>query len=202
MSRTSAGTRGFFSVPPPLVEAEGRQFPVTVHWSRRTRHDFVEEAFRKVARGHRQLPPGGMLVFLAGQDEIRTLARRLRGEGVATEAAGERGARLRVAASEMVVEDGDLDVGTDDTGSTRDEEHESEEDDGEDEAEFQIGEEPSADETLKMHILPLYSQLPSAEQLKVFLPPPPNSRLVVLATNVAETSLTIPGIRYVIDSGP
>jgi ATP-dependent RNA helicase DHX37/DHR1 len=37
--------------------------------------------------------------------------------------------------------------------------------------------------------------------MKVFQPPPEGSRLVVVATNVAETSLTIPGIRYVIDCG-
>ena len=52
-----------------------------------------------------------------------------------------------------------------------------------------------------MHILPLYSLLPTQEQLKVFQPPPEGSRLIVLATNVAETSLTIPGIRYVFDCG-
>lgn len=37
--------------------------------------------------------------------------------------------------------------------------------------------------------------------MKVFEPPPAGTRLVVVATNVAETSLTIPGIRYVIDCG-
>lgn len=52
-----------------------------------------------------------------------------------------------------------------------------------------------------MHILPLYSLLPSDKQLKVFEPPPEGSRLVIIATNVAETSLTIPGIRYVVDCG-
>jgi len=36
---------------------------------------------------------------------------------------------------------------------------------------------------------------------QVFLPPPANSRLCIVATNVAETSLTIPGIRYVVDTG-
>jgi ATP-dependent RNA helicase DHX37/DHR1 len=195
--------RRLFGVPPPLVEAEGRQFGVTVHWSRRTGHDYVGEAFRKVARGHRQLPPGGMLVFLAGQDEIRTLARRLRAEFEATEpAAGEKGVRLRVAASEMAVEEGDLDIGEFGMGDERDEEHGSEGEEDEDDDEFQIGEEERpVGEDLKMHILPLYSQLPSAEQLRVFQPAPPNSRLIVLATNVAETSLTIPGIRYVVDAG-
>ena len=52
-----------------------------------------------------------------------------------------------------------------------------------------------------MHILPLYSLLPSHRQMKVFEPPPEGHRLVVLATNVAETSLTIPGIKYVVDCG-
>lgn len=37
--------------------------------------------------------------------------------------------------------------------------------------------------------------------MQVFQPPPPGTRLVVVSTNVAETSLTIPGIRYVVDCG-
>ncbi|MGH9001520.1 MAG: ATP-dependent RNA helicase HrpA, partial [Acidimicrobiia bacterium] len=48
-------------------------------------------------------------------------------------------------------------------------------------------------------ILPLYARLSAAEQHRVFQPHP--GRRVVLATNVAETSLTVPGIRYVIDPG-
>ena len=48
-------------------------------------------------------------------------------------------------------------------------------------------------------ILPLYGRLSQAEQARVFQPLP--ERRVVLATNVAETSLTIPGIVYVVDSG-
>ncbi|CAK5262755.1 unnamed protein product [Mycena citricolor] len=52
-----------------------------------------------------------------------------------------------------------------------------------------------------MHVVPLYSLLPSEKQMQVFQPPPEGSRLVVVSTNVAETSLTIPGIRYVVDCG-
>ena len=52
-----------------------------------------------------------------------------------------------------------------------------------------------------MHIVPLYSLLPSEKQLLVFQSPPAGSRLVVVSTNIAETSLTIPGIRYVVDCG-
>jgi pre-mRNA-splicing factor ATP-dependent RNA helicase DHX16 len=53
-------------------------------------------------------------------------------------------------------------------------------------------------------ICPIFSQLPAEEQAKVFLPTPFGSRKVVLATNIAETSLTIDGIRYVVVrlSGP
>jgi ATP-dependent helicase HrpA len=48
-------------------------------------------------------------------------------------------------------------------------------------------------------VLPLYARLPTAEQQRVFAPH--TGRRVVLATNVAETSLTVPGIRYVVDPG-
>lgn len=48
-------------------------------------------------------------------------------------------------------------------------------------------------------VLPLYARLPTAEQQKVFQPH--TGRRIVLATNVAETSLTVPGIRYVVDPG-
>jgi len=49
-------------------------------------------------------------------------------------------------------------------------------------------------------ILPLYARLSQAEQERIFKPQG-NVRRIVLATNVAETSLTVPGIRYVVDSG-
>ncbi|NVK37695.1 MAG: ATP-dependent RNA helicase HrpA [Gammaproteobacteria bacterium] len=49
-------------------------------------------------------------------------------------------------------------------------------------------------------ILPLYARLNSAEQNKIFNPSG-GKRRIILSTNVAETSLTVPGIRYVIDSG-
>jgi ATP-dependent helicase HrpA len=48
-------------------------------------------------------------------------------------------------------------------------------------------------------VLPLYSRLSAAEQMRVFQPH--GGRRIVLATNVAETSLTVPGVRYVIDPG-
>ncbi|GIF66444.1 ATP-dependent helicase [Asanoa ishikariensis] len=50
-----------------------------------------------------------------------------------------------------------------------------------------------------LEILPLYARLSSAEQHRVFQPH--TGRRVVLATNVAETSLTVPGVKYVVDPG-
>ncbi len=60
-------------------------------------------------------------------------------------------------------------------------------------------------ETLRKHhpphteILPLFARLSVKEQERIFQPT--NARRIVLATNVAETSLTVPGIRYVVDTG-
>ena len=53
----------------------------------------------------------------------------------------------------------------------------------------------------EMIICPIYANLPSDLQAKIFEPTPPKARKVVLATNIAETSLTIDGIVYVIDPG-
>ncbi len=50
-------------------------------------------------------------------------------------------------------------------------------------------------------LCPLYGALPLAQQQKAIQPAPPGRRKVVLATNIAETSLTIEGIRLVVDSG-
>ena len=50
-------------------------------------------------------------------------------------------------------------------------------------------------------VLPLYARLSSEEQQRVFRRSPSGRRRVVLATNVAETSLTVPGIKYVVDPG-
>ena len=50
-------------------------------------------------------------------------------------------------------------------------------------------------------VLPVYSTLPSEQQARIFEPTPPDARKVVVATNIAETSLTIDGIKYVVDTG-
>ncbi|KAI0927410.1 hypothetical protein AcV5_007955 [Taiwanofungus camphoratus] len=56
-------------------------------------------------------------------------------------------------------------------------------------------------DSLGVTICPMYAALPPGQQLKIFSPAPPDSRKCILATNIAETSITIPGIKYVIDTG-
>ena len=54
---------------------------------------------------------------------------------------------------------------------------------------------------LQMLVCPIFAALPSDQQMKVFEATPPNHRKIVLATNIAESSITIPGIRFVVDAG-
>ena len=57
------------------------------------------------------------------------------------------------------------------------------------------------DEAPGLAVLPIYSQLPSDLQAKIFQKAPDGLRKCVVATNIAETSLTLDGIKYVVDSG-
>ena len=47
----------------------------------------------------------------------------------------------------------------------------------------------------------MFAALPSSQQMKVFQPATPWTRKVILSTNIAETSVTIPGVKYVVDTG-
>ncbi|KAG8709191.1 putative ATP-dependent RNA helicase DHR1, partial [Ceratobasidium sp. 395] len=199
-----------FPTPPPIVNITTRQHPVTVHFDRRTRGDYIRAAETKVAKIHARLPPGGVLVFMTGQREIVELCKRLGrrfGKGKA-EKERERERVEGMGAGEGVVESEELEL-----GDRKDDIHEGEDGDAEnadeealdsDDEEEQENRELQIDteqSDVPMHIVPLYSLLPSDKQMKVFEPPPEGARLVVVATNVAETSLTIPGIRYVVDTG-
>jgi ATP-dependent RNA helicase DHX37/DHR1 len=66
-----------FGAPPPVIKVPARQYPVTVHFSRRTVSDYVNEAIQKASKIHARLPPGGILIFLTGQNEISGVCRRL-----------------------------------------------------------------------------------------------------------------------------
>lgn len=53
----------------------------------------------------------------------------------------------------------------------------------------------------QIEALPLYRVLSQAQQNRVFEPAGRNVRKIIVSTNIAETGLTIPGIKYVVDSG-
>ncbi|KAI1214813.1 P-loop containing nucleoside triphosphate hydrolase protein [Annulohypoxylon truncatum] len=192
-----------FPLPPPILNVEGRQHPVTMHFSRQTRHDYVDEAFKKIMRGHRKLPPGSFLVFLTGHDEIQRLSKKLRTEAGALNPIAYP--KVRISANDAPLEVEDIDFGETNEVANGDDglpfiDDYEEDNESEDDAEFDVADEAGTG-PLKMHILPLYSLLPTREQMRVFDDPPEGSRAIILATNIAETSLTIPGIRYVFDSG-
>lgn len=94
----------FRNGPPPIVQAEGRQYDVTVHFSKKTRRDYVDEAYEKIKRGHRKLPPGGMLVFLTGQNEIDQVARSLKETFSCTSTTTNSNAKMRVSATEGLLQ--------------------------------------------------------------------------------------------------
>lgn len=215
-----------FPRAPPLIEVNVRQHPVTMHFARRTSPHYLEQAYKKVARIHARLPPGGILVFLTGQNEIVSLCKKLEDKfgarAVAARKAKAQAAAERAArdASESSDEDeqGELgeDIETEDMATSAkqdpsemidldedrlvDDDPEGLESDDEDDLKF-TGLDTEADTDEPLHILPLYSLLPTEKQTRVFADPPPGTRLVVVATNVAETSVTIPNIRYVVDAG-
>ncbi|KAK7048361.1 P-loop containing nucleoside triphosphate hydrolase protein [Favolaschia claudopus] len=218
-----AENKTLFSTPPPVINVAARQHPVTIHFNRRTSSDYVTEAVKKTTKIHNRLPPGGILIFLTGQNEITGVCRKLEAKfGVK---ASEQKRRQRQAAQDVSevsagdirpaqvdVEAEDLDLGEHqmddiapdvDAGMAEDDPEaldSDEEDTEERQLDKELGLSPEDSDT-PMHIVPLYSLLPSEKQMLVFQPPPAGSRLVVVSTNVAETSLTIPGIRYVVDCG-
>ncbi|KAM7521447.1 hypothetical protein LguiA_011349 [Lonicera macranthoides] len=71
--------RRIFRETPPVIEVPTRQYPVTVHFSKRTEIvDYVGQAYKKVLSIHKRLPAGGILVFVTGQREVEYLCRMLR----------------------------------------------------------------------------------------------------------------------------
>lgn len=252
--------------PPPVLKIEGRMFDVTIHYNKKTEDDYVDAAYNKVCKIHRQLPEGAILVFLTGQNEIFSLIRKLNvtfpsttREGKDTPAISAFKAhkdklknrrKKQKETSKKTVEDKTLeeeenesvsitkkllDVNVEDFVSAASvfPDHEGDDADllednyddiadgrggqGGSDDDFELDDETEESRVTSglpskkgsssggveqpLYVLPLFSQLESCEQIKVFQPPPPGTRLCVIATNVAETSLTIPDVKYVVDSG-
>jgi len=130
----------------PVFNIPGRTFPVQILFSKTPCEDYVEAAVKQAMSIHITCPPGDILIFMTGQDEIEcccfNLAERMEALQTSTEKA-----------------------------------------------------------PTPLAILPIYSQLPSDLQAKIFQKAENGARKCIVATNIAETSLTVDGIFYVIDSG-
>ncbi|KAJ8917251.1 hypothetical protein NQ315_002268 [Exocentrus adspersus] len=206
--------RRLFRNPPPVVKVDARQFPVTIHFNKRTNDDYLKDAFNKAVKINTKLPEGGILIFVTGQQEVNSLVRKLRKAFPLRhkEQILERSAELRENGDEDVEEGMRTalrkkrklkilpEINLDDYSVPGDTEHASDDDDITDEDDSNV-EVTTITNAQPLWTLPLYSLLPSHKQQKVFQPPPPGCRLCVVSTNVAETSLTIPGVKYVVDTG-
>ncbi|XP_025088958.1 probable ATP-dependent RNA helicase DHX37 isoform X1 [Pomacea canaliculata] len=212
-----------FRVKPPVVKVDSRQFPVTVHFNRRTPFDnYLAEAYKKACKIHQQLPEGGILIFVTSQQEVQTLCSKLKkafpyikGQVEAkpekTESRRERRKKeeeekkimpkidLNKYSVQPTDDEAEMEMGDD---SDLDFDHNDIETEEEDEKDMEESAENDIQKTVQpLWVLPLYSLLSSEKQARVFRPSPEGCRLCVVATNVAETSLTIPNVRYVIDTG-
>lgn len=125
-----------------VIYVKGRQHPVTIYHTAISQPDFVDAAMRTFFQIHTDQPPGDVLIFLPGQEDIESLDKSIKLYAD----------RLPKDSSGIVV-------------------------------------------------CPMYAALPPGQQAKIFSPAPQNTRKCILATNIAETSITIPGIKYVIDTG-
>ena len=207
--------KSLFPIVPPVLQVDARQFPVSIHFNRRTAFNYTEEAFRKTCKIHQKLPPGAILVFLTGQQEITHMVKRLRKE-FPFKKNSQYNKELDTTISKVGVspkttdleaEDIDFSVQVIDQDKFKSaieyEEHEANNDSGEEGEEEGFEEVLTEEQTANdpLYVLPLYSLLPTKDQMRVFQQPPQGSRLCIVATNVAETSLTIPGVRYVVDCG-
>ncbi|PAV83114.1 hypothetical protein WR25_07763 [Diploscapter pachys] len=214
-----------FLTPPKVLKVDARQFPVTVHFERHTPTDYMAAAFRKVCSIHEKLPKGAILVFVTGQREVQQLVNKLTRRYEMKFEETKLGEKLIVGGKkwkqkkkeetkdftlekfkdeiereEMKIDGKDLD----EKGLVEDMWSDCEEDEEEQDLEenlgvSSLGPPPSGCEPL--YCLPLYSLLSTEKQKRVFEKPPEGVRLCVVSTNVAETSLTIPGVKYVIDCG-
>ena len=135
----------------PVFNIPGRTFPVETLYAKTPVEDYVEGAVKQALAIHVSYPPGDILVFMTGQEEIEAVAyclnERLEQLAAEAEASGSK------------------------TGCP------------------------------PLSVLPIYSQLPSDLQAKIFQEAEDGVRKCVVSTNIAETSLTLDGVMYVVDTG-
>ncbi len=174
------------TTPAPILYVQGRQHAVETLFTRGVQEDWQDAALKTVLQIHLQCPPGDVLVFMTGQEEIEKLRAQL--DAYARDLPAWHEGRVQEILLRQRAEQEKLEAAAQD---------------GESGAPAVARKRPRALPTAPdgMLVLPMYAALGSDTTLAAFQTTPPHMRKVVLATNIAETSVTIPGIRYVVDPG-
>lgn len=194
--------RLFATTRPAVVQVPGRTFPVTIHHAKHTAlDDYEDAALQKIVKIHRKLPAGGILVFLTGKQEILRMVRRLEKSLNPTIKKNAKRKDMHHEPEEVALnesnkdnlrdmddEEMDGDVFKDGLHQMDDfDEMEQDEVDGVEESTPVTEPTEDSDIPKKVIVLPLYSLLSAEDQAKVFRPVPEGHRLIVVATNIAET---------------
>lgn len=191
----------------PVLRIAGRTYPVRIAYAASMPPDYVTAAVSQVMAVYLEwcqtmslrrtgtAKGADVLVFLTGQEEIERAAELIHHQTQHVRAL----TRLESEHPAAMASSSDEQSGSQSQGSYGEVNLEHTLDSGHPENKDQRHRDASPPIVVTV---PLYGALPSSEQLKVCSsPPPPNTFRVILATNVAETSLTIPHVTTVIDSG-
>ena len=125
----------------PIFRIPGRTFNVEKFYAKMPAEDYVDAAVKQTLTIHLSFPPGDILIFMTGQEDIE--------------------ATCEILAERIATLDG----------------------------------------VPPLLLLPMYSQLPADLQSRIFDASESGTRKCIVSTNIAETSLTVDGIKYVVDSG-
>lgn len=194
-SAVSTGTA--FSVTNLVIP--GRQHPVDIFYSPQPVDSYTDAALQTVVQicVDKGSEAGDILVFLPGQEDIDDLAALLRAKAESMASASAR-ARLKLdnrahqkhqRASKQASGAGGSEGSGAAVGGGGHVDGDDEEDD------------ERVASMLTFYVCPLYASLSQEMQLAAFEPAPPGTRKVILSTNIAETSVTVNGVRFVVDCG-
>lgn len=172
MSATLDGERLAAFLDAPRLSSAGRSFPVEIAHFPARRDEALEQQVRRAIEHALAAHPGDVLVFLPGRREIAKVEQMLAAALPATGALLSPQSGHPAPIRARAIH-GALDA---------------------------MPQSPTTQLPV-FEVLPLHGDLPVEQQSRVLQPAPDGRRRVVLATNVAESSVTLPGVRVVIDSG-
>ena len=186
---------------PRIVEISTRQYQVNIYHSKKTDNDYINEAFKYCCKIHNRLPEGNVIVFLTGKREILDLCKKLREEFSGISKLEKEEEENKIEEKQIIKKENEnkeeIEKGNNNEANNEKKEEEKIMEEIE-EGKNDITEDKK--EYSPVIVLPLYSSMEPEEQMKIYAEHK-GKRMIVIATNVAETSLTIPNVRYVVDSG-